>query len=114
MFSYDLVSAHRVITGGSDVFDECRHHEDATRIPAIEATRLLFNRCTGLLLAREILAKKRLSEHDADFVQRNIAKAKLALGDAVLTVSDRPNGITPFDPFEIYKPLLRSHPQAVA
>ena len=86
MFSYDLVSAHRILFG-DDVFEECAHHLDPTGIPGSEATRLLFNRCTGLLLAREKLEKATFSGDDADFVGRNLAKAKLALGDAVLAFS---------------------------
>src|SRR6267154_3711417 len=52
MFSYDLVLAHRIVFGCDDLFGNCQHHLNASRIPAVEATRLLFNRCTGLLLAR--------------------------------------------------------------
>jgi hypothetical protein len=37
-----------------------------------------------LLLAKERLAKPVFTANDADFVRRNIAKAQLALGDAVL------------------------------
>src|SRR5262249_54493735 len=65
-------------------FAGCEHHLDAAKIPLPEATRLLFNRCTGLLLAKELLNKRELTPEDADFVGRNIAKARLALGDAVL------------------------------
>lgn len=86
MFSYDLVSGHRLIHGSESLFAGESHHRDAGAIPISEATRLLFNRCTGLLLAREILDTGKLSPPDADFVERNIAKAKLAAGDAVLTV----------------------------
>src|SRR6185436_123023 len=53
-------------------------------IPPAEATRLLMNRGTGLLLAEQRLSSG-LDSTDADFVGRNIAKAQLALGDAVLT-----------------------------
>lgn len=48
-----------------------------------------MNRGTGLLLAREKLAAGAATVddgEDGDFVLRNIAKAQLALGDAVLTV----------------------------
>jgi len=85
MFSYDLVSAHRIIFGNATLFGSCRRHLDASRIPTAEATRLLFNRCTGLLLAREILERTTMTAEEADFIGRNLAKAKLALGDAVLT-----------------------------
>lgn len=92
MFSYDMVAAHRLIHGAETLFAGCEHLGDATRIPSSEATRLLFNRCSGLLLAGEILREggatfAALSPVDtpADFIQRNMAKARLALGDAMLT-----------------------------
>jgi hypothetical protein len=94
MYSYDLVSAHRVLWApgphpGSGAptpscFADCDPHRDPRNIPAAEATRLLFNRCTGLLLAREMLTQPRLSAEQADFIGRNLAKAQLALGDALL------------------------------
>ncbi|HEY1489475.1 MAG TPA: glycosyltransferase family 2 protein, partial [Verrucomicrobiae bacterium] len=86
MFSYDLVSGHRVLSGGANIFRGCEHHLDAGNIPAAEATRLLFNRCTGLLLAKELIKKRELTEEDLDFIGRNLAKAQLALGDVVLAV----------------------------
>ncbi len=84
MFSYDLVSGHRVLFGGQKVFAGCERHLDAANIPLAEATRLLFNRCTGLLLAKELLKKPALNTEDTDFIGRNIAKAQLAIGDAML------------------------------
>lgn len=85
MFSYDLVSGHRVVAGKASPFRGCEHHLDAGGIPLAEATRLMMNRCSGLLFAREKLARERLSGDDADFVQRNLAKAQLAFGDTLLT-----------------------------
>lgn len=85
MFSYDLVTRHRVIHGG-DLFSGCDAHLDASRIPASEATRLLFNRCSGLLLCRERFQRSDWLPDDADFVCRNIAKAGLAFGDVVLAM----------------------------
>lgn len=82
MFSYDLVARHRVVFGDDFVFKGCEHHLDAAKIPLAEATRLLCNRCSGLLLAGEML--NNLTDEAADFVGRNLAKARLALGDAVL------------------------------
>jgi hypothetical protein len=82
MFSYDLAVAHRVALGDDSVFEDCEHHLDATAIPLAEATRLLCNRCSGLLLAGEMLDA--LTAETADFIGRNLAKASLALGDAVL------------------------------
>jgi hypothetical protein len=85
MFSYDLVAGHRLVFGGESVFDGCAHHLDASQIPLSEATRLLFNRCSGLLLASEMLRREELTSDEADFIGRNLAKAELALGDVVLT-----------------------------
>lgn len=84
MFAYDLVSRHRILSGPVSLFAGCGHHLDATRIPLAEATRLLFNRCTGLLLVKELLGRRALDAEQRDFIGRNLAKAQLALGDAVL------------------------------
>jgi len=89
MFSYDLVSGNHILFGGEKVFDGCGHHLDATKIPHVEALRLLFNRCTGLLLAKELLKNRELTPAEADFVGRNLAKAKLALGDVILAQAGR-------------------------
>jgi hypothetical protein len=85
MFSYDLVAGYKLVYGRPTVFAECQHHLDADRIPLLEATRLLFNRCSGLLLGAELLRHTSLDADQSDFVARNIAKARLAIGDAVLT-----------------------------
>jgi len=85
MFYYDLVLGHRWIAGHEDLLRGCDPHRDASRIPLHEATRLLMNRCTGLLFSAERLARSRFTEDDADFVGRNLAKARLAFGDVYLT-----------------------------
>lgn len=87
MFFYDLISAHRWLFGDESILAGCEHHRYAGDIPLAEATRLLMNRCSGLLFAKEKLESESFDDADADFVSRNIAKAQLALGDAVLTVS---------------------------
>ena len=84
MFYYDLVMGHRWLIGDDALFAGCEHHRDASRIPLHEAARLLFNRCSGLLYAKERLLKTVFSDEDADFVGRNIAKAWLASGDVWL------------------------------
>ena len=89
MFSYDLVCGHRVVYGDEHAFDGGEHHREASEIPLAEATRLLFNRCTGLLLAKELLRNGTLTLDEADFVGRNIAKAQLGIGDAVLAASGK-------------------------
>lgn len=89
MFYYDLVAGHQQLCGVTDALRDCGHHRDARLLPLAEATRLLMNRGTGLLLAREMLSDKRITPDASDFIARNIAKAQLALGDAVLTASGR-------------------------
>jgi hypothetical protein len=84
LFYHDLVMGHRWLLGDENLFAGCEHHRKAESIPLSEATRLLMNRSSGLLFAREKLEHKDFSAEDADFVCRNIAKTELALGDAVL------------------------------
>lgn len=84
MFSYDLMLGHRWLIGDDRLLARCSHHRDGERIPLSEATRLLMNRCTGLLLALQRLEQSNFTAADADFVRRNLAKTQLALGDALL------------------------------
>ncbi len=84
LFYHDLLMGHRWLLGDDTLFAGCEHHCDAGTIPLSEATRLLMNRCSGLLFAREKLEQETFTSDDADFVSRNIAKTELALGDAVL------------------------------
>ncbi len=83
MFSYDFVMGNRWLIGDASLFAGCDHHREAKDIPLAEATRLMFNRCSGLLYAKERLMKEVFTCDDADFVGRNIAKAQLGLGDAL-------------------------------
>ena len=91
MFYYDLVSGHRIVEGPSDALRDCTRHGDAAAIPLHEATRLLMNRCSGLLFAAERLGREPFTAEDADFTGRNIAKAQLALGDVVLAALGKYN-----------------------
>ena len=86
IFTYDLVSGHRIILGSEAIFEGCEHHADPVNIPSSEATRLLLNRCSGLLLAKELLLKSSITDDESDFVGRNLAKVQLALGDALLAL----------------------------
>lgn len=92
MFSYDLVRGHRWVIGHESMLEGCAHHLRAADIPLAEATRLLMNRCSGLLFARERLVRANFSLDDADFIGRNLAKARLALGDALLAAMQRYHG----------------------
>lgn len=89
MFYYDLVVGHRPIIGDDELLAGCDHHRDPARIPLHEATRLLMNRCSGLLFSAERLARPKFEAGEADFVGRNLAKARLAFGDVVLTAHGR-------------------------
>lgn len=89
MFSYDLVSRHHWLIGTDQLFQHSTHHTHAHSLPEHEATRLLFNRCSGLLYAQERLARPDFSAEDADFVIRNHAKLRLAMGDVILALHGR-------------------------
>ena len=89
MFYHDLVMGHRWIGGADPLPVVGASHRNASSIPQHEATRLLMNRCSGLLYAAERLQRDTFTSEDADFVGRNIAKAQLALGDAVLCALGR-------------------------
>lgn len=91
MFTYDLAAGHRLLRSRpplAPLAEGSRHHS-AESIPSAEATRLLMNRCSGLLFARAKLEQTLLTAADLDFVQRNLAKVQLACGDAVLTACGR-------------------------
>ena len=91
MFSYDLASGHRLLWSGPSANPELGWdlHRCAENIPQSEATRLLMNRCSGLLFARDHLEREPFTPFAADFVRRNVAKAQLACGDALLTAHGR-------------------------
>jgi hypothetical protein len=89
MFYYDLAVGHHRLIGGPDLLDGCSHLARPEKIPLHEATRLLMNRCSGLLVALERLRRQGFDADDADFVGRNLAKAQLAFGDVVLTAFGR-------------------------
>ncbi len=84
MFTYDLMAGHRLLGREASWLGGCDHHLAAAQIPLAEGTRLLMNRGTGLLLAQGKLAAPTLAPSDAEFIRRNLAKAELACGDAVL------------------------------
>lgn len=93
MFSYDLFAGHRTLWADAAAhgLPGCDHHRDPAQIPASEATRLLMNRCSGLLFAHARLETEPFTLAAADFVRRNLAKVQLACGDAVLTAHGRYN-----------------------
>lgn len=82
MMFFDLVSGHRVVLGPEDFLAPYQSLADPRQIDPVEATRLLWNRGSGLYFALcDLHAGQNL-----DRVHRNQSKAKLALGDAWLTI----------------------------
>jgi hypothetical protein len=91
MFSYDLAAGHRLLWSrdSADRLPDWELHRSPENVPEAEATRLLMNRCTGLLFARTRLEQEPFTQGAADFVRRNVAKAQLACGDALLAAHGR-------------------------
>jgi hypothetical protein len=69
---------------GEDLLAEYLPELPAAELPYSEACRLLLNRGMGLYLAGEKIAGK---SNDTDFILRNIYKAILGAGDALLIAS---------------------------
>lgn len=78
----ELKANHLVIFGDDRVLDALPA-ADFSRIPKSEAARLLLNRGAGLLLAEGKFGES-ATEETEDFISRNIWKAVLGCGDALL------------------------------
>jgi hypothetical protein len=91
MFSYDLMAGHRVLWSHPRALGlpGCKQHSSAESIGEGEGTRLLMNRCSGLLFARTELERESFTPATGDYVRRNIAKVQLACGDALLAALGR-------------------------
>jgi len=91
MFYFDLLQGHRLVWGSDRLLREAPAIlRDPASLPLSEPARLLFNRGSGLLFARWRLEEQ---GDDADgFVERNHAKLRLALADAVLSAAGRHDG----------------------
>ena len=89
MFYYDLLSANVRVSGDESWLARLPARlRDASAIPAHEATRLLFNRGTGLMFCAAALRTDSARVRDG-FIERNHAKARLAFADAVLALNGR-------------------------
>lgn len=80
MMFADLVAGHVVVAGDAGFLDRLRDGLDFSRIGAAEATRLLWNRGSGMYFSLCRMG----DDSEKKFVIRNHAKLKLALGDAWL------------------------------
>jgi hypothetical protein len=82
MMFADLVAGHVVVAGNGDFLSDMRENLDFSRIDPEEATRLLWNRGSGMFFSRCRMGKN----DELGYVIRNHAKLKLALGDAWLCI----------------------------
>ena len=80
MMFADLVAGHVVVAGDAGFLARLREGLDFSRIEPEEATRLLWNRGSGMFFARCRMG----GDEGMKFVIRNHAKLKLALGDGWL------------------------------
>lgn len=85
---YDLLNGYIALKGDQEFLARLAPANLRDPLPAIEATRLLLNRGTGLLWALRVIRKLEDSP-DEDFVRRNYYKCALAIGDAILIAYQR-------------------------
>lgn len=88
MMWYDLKRGHQVVWGDGSALASLPDHR-AERMPAEEAAKLMLNRGSGLLQAKELLARGGLSEEEREFALRNSMKAALGAGDSLLVLAGR-------------------------
>ena len=88
MMWQELRESHIVIYGDEDVLSTLPDY-DLHDLPRSEGLRLLLNRGTGLLFARQKLEQKNVSIEDCDFIGRNLNKAVLACGDVFLLLRNK-------------------------
>ncbi len=88
MMWYELKYGLKVIYGNKNIKDYFPDYTK-TKMPIMEAYRLLLNRGVGLLLCKEHFDTFEESQESREFVLRNIRKAQLAMGDAYLILIDK-------------------------
>ena len=90
MFYYDLVVAHRLVWGDAAFMAGLPARlREAALSPVHEAVRLLCTRGSGLFYSQCALVAAADPRVDNGFIERNHAKVRLALADAVLAVNGR-------------------------
>ncbi|MGE9297177.1 MAG: hypothetical protein ACQKBV_12905, partial [Puniceicoccales bacterium] len=83
MMFHDLIMGHHMVLGTPDYLAEWKSKMDPALIAPIEATRLLWNRGSGLFYARSKLD----DANAADFIFRQHMKLAISLGDALLCMA---------------------------
>lgn len=114
MMFADLVAGHVAVAGDASFLGALAGRLDFSKVGAADAARLLWNRGSGLYFARD-------SGKDPEFIVRNHAKLKLALGDAWLCLSglyvpacrERGRRFAELDLPEDLAPLQSWHAEAV-
>ncbi|MDX2175665.1 MAG: hypothetical protein SF028_04255 [Candidatus Sumerlaeia bacterium] len=84
----DLLAGHRVVQGAEDALTANAPARLKGSPPLIEGTRLLLNRGAGLLWASLVLAGAEPAP-DPTFVERNLHKCALAIGDSLIIAAGR-------------------------
>ena len=79
----ELKLGHRVIYGPPDLLASLPAC-NLTDLPVLEGAKLLLNRGTGVVLARRQLTAGPATQAELDFIGRNLIKAILGCGDAML------------------------------
>jgi hypothetical protein len=85
---HDLLHGHVVVEGDPNLLLDHAPPLLRQAPPLIEASRLLLNRGAGLLWSH-LVASGQQEPPDPEFVRRNLHKAWLALGDALLLLEGR-------------------------
>lgn len=85
MMWQELKHAHKVIYGPDNILGLMPDF-DLNNMPHEELAKLMLNRGTGLLLARQRMESTELKNEDVDFIARNIWKAVMACGDAYMAL----------------------------
>ncbi len=81
---FELKYGHIVIYGNKKILQTLPEYK-GNNIPLVEALNLLLNRASGLVFAeKKIQSDKANSQEDIEFIIRNIMKARIAAGDAIL------------------------------
>ena len=110
----ELFAGCRIVFGDERIFDGAPRRP-FSELHWTEAARLLLNRGAGLLFARQ----RASDPAEADFVRRNLHKAALGCGDAILVVHHdyRPTGTERLDALRNYHEaswLISSYEDALA
>lgn len=83
LMNYELKAGHRVIYGDGHILESIPPFK-GSELALVEALKLLLNRGVGLVLSLMRLEREKFGENDSEFVRRNLEKAVMAAGDALL------------------------------